>query len=193
MLSSAVACLLSKGRGCSRHIPAARLFSLLRGRLCSLLRSTLYILIVCQHHAVYHMRHGRAAPSPHLFPTGYNQLLAQLQEINLKNSPEELENTSCPNFSFLSHAAKCEPRVLWQNNDMLLLSPMTGTKYMSSGASCGNGVYLADDIQTSLGYANRWGRFFGSAFSAANAAGRDGTWSDPLAIVAICEVIDRYF
>lgn len=36
-------------------------------------------------------------------------------------------------------------------------SPMTDTKFMSHGASSGNGVYLADDLSIALGYAERAG------------------------------------
>lgn len=58
----------------------------------------------------------------------------------------------------------------------------SGTKFMSAGAAYGHGIYMADQLSVSLGYASRGGS--GAHWSLAKTKGE-------ATILAVCEVIDK--
>lgn len=69
---------------------------------------------------------------------------------------------------------------------ILLLLLLQGSKWMSSGAAMGSGIYMANQLSVSLGYAGGRGGSCGGHWPNAERVGGQ----NPV-IVAICEVIDR--
>lgn len=62
-----------------------------------------------------------------------------------------------------------------------------GTKYMSSGAAYGRGIYMADSMSVSMRY----------TFPLLRSGGGDSRWPNgssesAVKIIAVCEVVDRY-
>eukprot|EP00752_Nemacystus_decipiens_P012577 g11138.t1 len=66
------------------------------------------------------------------------------------------------------------------------LRNMSGTKYQSAGAAYGSGIYMADELQVSLGYAGVGAPGAGSSHWPMSTFG-----SSQAVIVAVCEVIDK--
>eukprot|EP00903_Cladosiphon_okamuranus_P021144 g19422.t2 len=75
----------------------------------------------------------------------------------------------------------------WHGILQLGLKNMSGSRWMSTGAAMGNGIYMADHLAVSCGYAGGRGRGGGGGHWPRSATRLDG---NPV-IVAVCEVINR--
>ncbi|CAM9516966.1 unnamed protein product [Ectocarpus sp. 4 AP-2014] len=100
------------------------------------------------------------------------------REANFQRLKREAASNGRTGSFFAFHGSKPDN---WHAILQLGLKNMSGSKYMSSGAAYGKGIYMADMLSVSLGY-----------------AASDGTEHWPLGktsgmavIVAVCEVVDR--